>query len=398
MIRLRDTKYPSTAALLGDALSIARYYGFTPLEDAPKSAELKRPIPTIDEIENAISFARRDEKGLSSVARKSPLLARGPGGILGWRIVQSQNAVPSVSLELHVIGHPTAMAEALLLVVASAIADTAGITERTLAINNIGATESAGRYAREVGTYLRKHLESIAPSLRPRVAQDPIGALVQLIEKGHPSITRAPQATEYLSEEERRRFWEFLEYLEVSGLPYELSGHVLGSRDVWSHALYELSTTDAETGARLPFAFGGRYDPLASRFAKRPESAAMIAISMESRGATKPREASAGAPSIFFAHIGTESRRKALSVLEKLRRNDILVHQSLTYDRLGDQMLQARQLAVPFILIMGHKEAVENAIMVREVATNSQETIPLEDLTGYLRRRRLFSPKELAVA
>lgn len=378
---------------MADAIAIARYYGFAPLDEMPKSTEAKRPVPSIDEVENLIYFARRDERTLSSVARKAPSLSRNPNGILGWRIVQNAGAVPSLSFELHIIGHATPMAEAILLVVASAIADEAGLTGRTLAINTIGTAESAGRYAREVGTYLRKHLESIAPSLRPRIAQDPIGALVQLIEKGHPSVTRAPQATEYLSEEERRRFWEFLEYLEVSGLPYELSGHVLGSRDVWSHTLYEIAVSDAETGARLPFAFGGRYDPLASRFARRPDSAAMISITAEVRGGTRPKSVDFATPSVFFAHIGIESRRKALSIIENLRRNDIPIMQSLTYERLGDQMQHAKRVGVPFILILGHKEAVENAIMVREVATNSQETIPLEDLTGYLKRRRLTSSR-----
>jgi histidyl-tRNA synthetase len=153
-----------------------------------------------------------------------------------------------------------------------------------------------------------------------------------------------------------------------------------------------------ETGTRIPFAFGGRYDPLASRFARRPDTAAMISITTEVRGATKPKANEPYAPGIFFAHIGTESRRKALSVLESLRRNDIPVHQSLTYERLGDQMQHAKHLGVPFILILGHKEAVEDAIMVREVATNSQETIPLEDLTGYLKRRRLFAAKGAVTA
>jgi histidyl-tRNA synthetase len=49
-------------------------------------------------------------------------------------------------------------------------------------------------------------------------------------------------------------------------------------------------------------------------------------------------------------------------------------------------------------LILGHKEAVENAIMVREVATNSQETIPLEDLTGYLKRRKLSTARGAVAA
>jgi histidyl-tRNA synthetase len=168
---------------------------------------------------------------------------------------------------------------------------------------------------------------------------------------------------------------------------------VLGSRDVWAHTLFEIATLDAETGVRLPIAFGGRYDPLMSRFAKRPDSAAVVSITCEVRGSARAKEVAQTPPPIFFAHIGIESRRKALSVIETLRRADIPVHQSLTYDRLGDQMTRAKTLGVPYILILGHKEAVENAILVREVATNSQEAVPIEDLTGYLKRRRFLAQK-----
>src|SRR3989338_11054534 len=75
---------------------------------------------------------------------------------------------------------------------------------------------------------------------------------------------------EYLTEEERRRFWDLLEYLEVFGLPSELSPHVRGSRDCWSHSLYQISARDPESGSPMSIAFGGRYDPLASRFAPAP--------------------------------------------------------------------------------------------------------------------------------
>lgn len=395
MIRVRDTRYPSTTAFLEDAIRIAQYYGFAPLEELPKAPATDMPkgrkIPTIDEIESAISFARRDEYALSSVARRAATLERNPSSALfAWRLVPVSGAVPALSFELHVIGHASAMAEALLLVVANAIAEEAAMPARSLAVNTIGSVESSGRFVRDIGTYLRKHLDTITPQLRGRVASDPLGTLVQLIDRGHPGITRAPQSAEYLTEEERRRFWQFLEYLEGAGMAYELNPHILGSRDVWAHTLYELSIREAGCDARLPFAFGGRYDALASRFAKRPDAAAMIAIQIESHGAARPEKPSSTVtPGIFFAHLGGEAKRNALSVMEVLRRARIPVHQSLTYDRLGDQMATAKRLGVPYILILGHKEATEHSILVREVASNSQESVPVDELAGYLRRHRM---------
>src|SRR3989344_3052739 len=391
MIRLKDTHHSNTADFLSAAIHIAEYYGFVPLDEmrVQRQSESERR-GNVPKKESEILYARRDERTLASAARKCAACARSyPEGFLTWRTIAGSAGTPATTLELHVVGTASAIAEALLLVVAGAIAEEAGITERALSINNIGSFESSNRFVRDVGTYLRKHIESISPTLRPRAALDPLGTLVQLIERGHPAMPRAPQAMEYLTEDERRRFWDLLEYLEAFGLPYELSPHVLGSRDCWSHSLYQVSGVDPETGARIPIAFGGRYDPLAARYAAAPTSAATISITCEIRGKVRAKREVAGIPSIYFAHLGAEARRRSLSVLEILRSADIPVYHGLTHDRIAEQMAAARTHATPYILIMGHKEAVEGTVLVREVATNSHEAIPLPDLPNYLKRHRV---------
>jgi histidyl-tRNA synthetase len=390
MIRLKDTRHGNTADFLSGAIRIAEYYGFSPLEDmrtTRQSAEKRRAAAKND---TDIAYARREERPLTSSARRCASCARiNPEGFLAWRAITGAGGISATSLELHVVGTSSAIAEALLLVVANAITEDAGIKERSLSINNIGSHESSNRFVRDVSTYLRKHIETISPTLRPRAAHDPLGTLVQLIERGHPAAPRAPQAMEYLTEEERRKFWEFLEYLEVFGLPYELSPQILGSRDCWAHSLFEISTADEETGGRITIAFGGRYDPLASRFAMSHTSAAMISINCETRGKTRIKREVRGMPAMYFAHLGPEAQRRTLTVLEMLRQAEIPVHQSLLFDKIGEQMTRAKQLATPYILIMGYKEAMENTVLVREVSTNSQEAVPVDELPNYLKRHRV---------
>jgi histidyl-tRNA synthetase len=216
-----------------------------------------------------------------------------------------------------------------------------------------------------------------------------LGTLIQLFEKGHPAMPRAPQSVEYLTEEERRRFWDLLEYLEISGVPYELSAAVLGSRDFWSHTLFELSSVDDETGSRVPFAMGGRYDPLATRLTGSHMPAAVASIVVEIKGKSSVKPTRRTTPILYFAHLGPEARRKVLPVLETLRREGIPVEQSLMHERLQEQMERAKSMAISHMLIMGHKEAMEGTVLVREIATNSQEAIPVPDLTSYLRRQRV---------
>ena len=242
MLYLKETQYPNTAAFLDSAIRIAEFYGFQSLDTIPTKAsqELKTMRERANKNETTLNFARKEERLLATAAKKCASCARIGEPLLAWRVIDAgrdRDSTPATAFELHVVGNSSAIAEALLLAVADAIVRTAGIDSHIIHVNSIGTSESSNRFVRDVGSYLRKHLESVSASLRPRAATDPLGTLVTLIERGHPAIPRAPQSTEYLIEEERRRFWSVLEYLEVTGLAYELSPHILGSRDCWEHSL-----------------------------------------------------------------------------------------------------------------------------------------------------------------
>lgn len=391
MIRIRDTKYGNTSALLDAAVRAAEFYGFTPLDGARME---KKPLPPISHLEKTLSMARREEKAVLGGVRRCLLASRnGREPLLLWKSGRgvSKTNVPYTSLELHIVGVPAAIAEALLILVADGIAEDAGLPKRLVLLNSMGTSDSSNRYLRDIGTFLKKHMESIAPALRPRAVEDPLGTLIQLIDRGHPGTHRAPQSMEYLTEEERRRFWELLEYVEAYGLPYELNPHILGSREFWAHSLFELHVNDSETNTRIPIAWGGRYDPLAARIAGAHTPSAMITLMFEQRGRLKTITPRTSAPVVFFAHLGNEARRRTMPVLETLRRARIPVRQAVMHERMGEQMAIAQSLRVPYLLIMGHKEAVEGTVLFREVATNSQRAIPVEDLPGYLRRHRAFA-------
>ena len=391
MLRIKSTPFHNTAGFLANAAAIAEYYGFEHFNALPKGKAASRALPPGARPDSDILFARRDERMLPSAARRLASVDR-PLPILAWRTTSQSGSQGGVAFELHAVGIPSAIAEALLIVVANAILKKAAVESRALVLSNMGGSESSARYARDVGTYLRKHIESIALPLRPRAATDPLGTLVQLIERGHPGISRAPQSMDYLTEDERRRFWDVLEYIEMSGLPYELSGSILGSRDCWAHTLFEITGQDSATQQRETLAFGGRYDPLMSRFARRTLPAAVVTITVETRGPSTIKERHLGVRSMYLAHLGGEARRKALPLLESLRQHGIPVYHSLWHERIGEQMASAAALATPFILIMGHKEAVEGTVLVREVATNSQEAVPLPELPSYLKRKHVGSP------
>ncbi|MDB5188011.1 MAG: hypothetical protein JWO50_531 [Candidatus Kaiserbacteria bacterium] len=397
MIQIKDTPYSSTASLMQSAIKTAEFFGFQELDSIPRSPTAKKFSNTdVAKVESNVLFARREEKALSAVARKFLSVVPPSHGVtLAWKVRRTTGTNPQMNFELHIFGTSTVLAETMLIVVTRAILQSIGLQEQSVSINNIGTTESSGRFVRDVGIFLRKHTDSISPALQPRIEHDPVGTLVQLIEKGHPAIARAPQAFEYLTEEERRRLWDLLEHLETLRIFYEMDGKILGSRDCWAHTLFEIRAAHPESGIHIPVAFGGRYDALASRFARKSTGAVMVSIPCEIKGGaiipTSPKSVVVAKPAFFYAYVGTEARKKSLAILEVLRLAGIPILHELWHDRMGEQMERARTLSFPFILIMGHKEALENTVIVREVANNAQETVPAGQLVQYLKRHKMVA-------
>ena len=89
---------------------------------------------------------------------------------------------------------------------------------------------------------------------------------------------------------------------------------------------------------------------------------------------------------VFFAQIGAEAKLKSLKIIEMLRQAHIHIHQSLSKDKISSQIAIAENMKIPFIIIMGQKEALENAVIVRNMANRSQEVVPVPKLADYLKR------------
>jgi len=394
MLRISDISHANTALFLEQAINTAEYYGFTPLNEALTHFKGTSPIGGKRIDSSKMSFVRREERPLVSMIHTCA--DRGIGSpytpAFIWKEGQTmrQGSSQYATLELHVMGVPNAIAEALLLAVIDAIAQEAGIERRVVCLNSIGTAESSARYMRDLSTYLRKHLGDLPPALRAKVAKDPFGVLAQLAEKGDPLADRAPASMEYLNEDERRHFWDVLEYLEAARLYYELNPRILGSRDCWSHTLFDVCSIDAEQEKLIPFARGGRYDTLATQCVSPDAAATSITLMCEVQGRSQLKAQKRRSPiNVYFAHLGSEAKRRSIPILEMLRHAEIPVHQSLAFDHIGEQMRLAQKLEVGYIIIMGHKEASEGTVIVRETTTNSQEAISVDALPGYLKRRRV---------
>ena len=90
-------------------------------------------------------------------------------------------------------------------------------------------------------------------------------------------------------------------------------------------------------------------------------------------------------PKIYFIQLGSEAKLKSLNIIEILRKAHVPIAQSLSKDSLGSQLAIAEKLAIPYAIIFGVKEALENSVIVRDMSNRSQNTVKLDKLLEYLK-------------
>lgn len=55
---------------------------------------------------------------------------------------------------------------------------------------------------------------------------------------------------------------------------------------------------------------------------------------------------------------------------------------AIAKDKLSTQMGVAENSDIPYILLIGQKEALENSVLIRSAATRAQELVPITELAA----------------
>ena len=90
-------------------------------------------------------------------------------------------------------------------------------------------------------------------------------------------------------------------------------------------------------------------------------------------------------PKVYFIQLGPEAKRRSLPIIDILRKSNIHTQHSLDSDKLADQLSFAQYFKVPYAIIMGHREALDGTVIVRDMNTQFQHTVLTDDLPQYLK-------------
>ncbi len=217
-----------------------------------------------------------------------------------------------------------------------------------------------------------------------KILKDNIFELLRIkLPENH--LAHLPPSIASLTSSSRAHFKEMLECLEYLGVDFRLAHTLVGDRNYTSHTIFAIK--DGADEALL--ALGSRYSRLSKKLGFKKE---MPAVSMTvSAPSKKDSPASSKTykelprPKFYLVQLGREAKMKSLPLIELLRQSRIPVYHFLGKDKIIPQLSHAENLHVPYLLIVGQKEALDNTVTVRNVITRAQDTIKMHQISDYLK-------------
>ncbi len=381
MLNIKKIAVKNTAELLEKAVDVAHSFGFTHLDEALKDLPSKR-LKAAEKVVHALPRERALLPTMRKLATKNA--HKYSDHILGYNVGNSTESKDSISLSI--TGSENPLAEATLIATAFTLFDGLGIKDATVHVNSLGTSDSFTRYMRDLTKHFKKITKDTPLQVRSDLAVSPLRAYARLCKINKELSASCPHAIDYLNDDGRSHLWGLLEYLEGSGIPYVLDNTVVGGGDFFEQTLFEIKGCNDSTNKSELLAYGGRYSNLGRKAFGKHIPTAGLTIDVRGTGARKPKKLLKNDPQFYFAQLGIGAKKLGLKVLRMLHKEGIKVGHSLTQDELTKQMSYPLAKKVPYVIIIGQKEALEDTVIVRDAMTHKQKVVPTNKLIKYLKK------------
>ncbi|MGD0977272.1 MAG: histidine--tRNA ligase [Minisyncoccia bacterium] len=297
-------------------------------------------------------------------------------------------------LGVETLGDESAAIDSQLIFVAYKLLESLGLKNLVVKVNSIGDSDCRPQYIKALKDYFRIRGKKLCPKCRGRLKTNILRVLDCAEKECQEVVKDAPNTVDYLDDECKTHFRNVLEFLDEVKVPYFLEPRLVRGLDYYTRTVFELWPEEkpGEEGTVGSLCAGGRYDKLVSSLGGPKTPAAGWAMGMEriisvikSNQISVPSAKSQ--PKVFIAQLGEFAKRKSLILFEEFRKAGISAKTSLGRDSIKSQLRIANRLGIKFTLIIGQKEALDDTVILREMDSGVQETIPSGKILEAVRQR-----------
>lgn len=267
-----------------------------------------------------------------------------------------------------------------------------GFKNLIIELNSVGCSQCRPYFKKALTGYLKSRQSSLCADCKSRVRKNPLRIFDCKQEKCQMIRSSAPQVLDSLCKECHDHFKTLLEFLDELELPYSLNPYLVRGLDYYTKTVFEIIEETEDGKKQGSLVGGGRYDDLVRVLGGKVTPGCGGAAGVErivnlmKKKHKKPKEETK-ITEVFLAQVGELAKKKSLKLLEDLRVLKINIGQVLHKDSLTSQLALADKQKAKYVFILGQKEAIENKIIIREMDTGKQKTVPLNRAVYEIKKR-----------
>jgi len=257
----------------------------------------------------------------------------------------------------------------------------------SLQLNSIGCKKCRPGYLAILKDYYASHTRDLCSDCKTRLKRNPLRLLDCKNDVCQQIANSAPRSIDYLCSYCDEHFNRVKRYLELLDLPFAVNHRLVRGLDYYTRTVFEIQP-EAE-GAQTTLGGGGRYDDLIEELGGKPTPAIGFATGIERIILNLKKQnvpiPVLPRPQVFIAYVGDEARDEAIKLAATLRKNGIGVIEAIGNKSLKAQLRQANTRSAHYTVIIGEQEVKTGTVILRDMTTAQQKTIPLAELQRLLR-------------
>jgi len=283
-------------------------------------------------------------------------------------------------INAEIFGVDSALADAQLIFMLATLFSRLSVTNVKSHINSLGCPVCRPNFKKSLSEFLSTVKDRLCSDCNRRQNRNPLRVLDCKVPTCKEAIEEVPSILDSLCPDCHRQFEILKNALERLNLPYVVDKRLVRGLDYYSRATFEIKT--GLLGAQDAVAGGGRYDGLVKTLGGPDLPATGFAIGFDRLVELIADNVvdNARTLDIFVAALGEKSQALAFEWSCALGLAGVQVEMDMGDRSLKSQMKRANKFAAKHALIVGEKELEQGAVILRNMATKDQVSIPIENL------------------
>ena len=287
------------------------------------------------------------------------------------------------------IGAPGVYQDAEVITMGQRILLSVGLDDVKVLINSLGDEESRNAYRQALREYFSKHIDKMCPDCKRRLEQNPLRILDCKVPEDKEIIKNAPKMTDYLSPAAKAYLMSVIAILKSVGIETEIDPTLVRGLDYYTGVVFEYHFNKKEgmddVGA---LGAGGHYANLLAEVGGPSLEGVGVAFGIERLAyIIKSQMQESGIHfGLDFYLIGMtdEIIQKNFVLADMLREGGFSGEMNYVTKSMGSLFKSATRKGAKFAIIVGDDEVARKEVAVKNLKTQEQTMVKLEDLENVL--------------